>query len=201
MNPLPEDNWSPWSPSELQVRLEGMGEDWYIVGGWALDLWHGRQTREHEDLEFSVLSIRSQHYRRALSGLEFFSVADGKLSHLPSAAVVPSNVWQQWGADVAAGCWRVDMMVDRGTHDHWVYKRDPALRMPRTTAIRTTEYGIPYLAPSIVLLFKAKHAREKDHHDFHIALPRLKRQERADLRRWLEMLHPGHAWIELLGSE
>ncbi len=201
MNPPPQDAWNPWSPAELQLRLEGMGDDWYIVGGWALDLWHGYQTREHEDLECSVPFARSQHYRRALSELEFFSVNDGELSHLPSTADVQSDVWQQWGADVAAGCWRVDMMVDRGTSDQWVYKREPALRMRRTTALRATDHGIRYLAPAIVLLFKAKYTREKDNHDFLTALPLLERHERADLHNWLRMLHPYHAWIELLDAD
>lgn len=50
----------------------GSDTDWYIVGGWALDLWYGEPTRAHEDLEFSVPACQAQRYRGVLSDLEFF---------------------------------------------------------------------------------------------------------------------------------
>jgi hypothetical protein len=196
MQSPPDDAWEAWSPEELFARLGGADTDWYIVGGWALDLWHGEQTRSHEDLEFSVLACRAQRYRGALSDLEFFTARDGKLNHLPQIEPLPEDVWQLWGADIGAGRWRVDMMVDRGSPDVWVYKRDPSFTLPRTEAIRETAGGIRYLAPHIVLLFKAKHAREKDYWDFRNAVPRLESSEKSSLRRWLEVLHPGHAWIQ-----
>ncbi|MDR7127599.1 amino acid transporter [Pseudotabrizicola sp. 4114] len=198
MQPPPDDAWEPWSPNELFARLGGSNTAWYVVGGWALDLWHGEPTRAHEDLEFSVPASQAQHYRGILSDLEFFTVKDGRFDHLPPGATLPIDVWQQWGADIGAGRWRVDMMVDRGSPDVWIYKRDPSLTLPRAKAIRATAGGIRYLAPQIVLLFKAKHAREKDHGDFRNALPRLNSSEKSSLCRWLEVLHPGHTWIQAL---
>ncbi|NSZ61090.1 amino acid transporter (plasmid) [Agrobacterium tumefaciens] len=198
MQPPPDDAWEAWSPEELVARLGRADTDWYIVGGWALDLWHGEQTRAHEDLEFSVPACQAQGYRSVLSDLEFFTARDGKLDHLPRVEPLPEDVWQLWGADIGAGRWRVDMMVDRGSLDMWVYKRDPSLTLPRAKAIRATAGGIRYLAPHIVLLFKARHAREKDDQDFRNALPRLESTERSALHRWLEALHPGHAWIQEL---
>ncbi|MBN9984313.1 hypothetical protein RWK44_33785 [Rhizobium sp. 25PS6] len=49
---------------------------------------------------------------------------------------------------MAARCWRIDMMVDRGTPDVWAYKRDHSIRMPRAAAVRRNEVGISYLAPA-----------------------------------------------------
>ncbi|MFN4273036.1 MAG: nucleotidyltransferase domain-containing protein [Aliihoeflea sp.] len=200
MQPPPDDAWEPWSPDELFARLGGSDTDWYVVGGWALDLWHGEPTRAHEDLEFSVPVSKTHRYRGILSGLEFFTVKDGRCDHLPLGETLPIGVWQLWGADIGARRWRVDMMVDRGLPDMWVYKRDPSFTLPRAKAIRATAGGIRYLAPHIVLLFKAKHAREKDHLDFRNALPRLNSSEQSSLCRWLEALHPGHAWLQELQS-
>ncbi|MDP4033851.1 MAG: amino acid transporter [Pseudorhodobacter sp.] len=140
----------------------------------------------------------AQRYRGILSGLEFFTVKDGRFDHLPPGVTLPMDVWQLWGADIGAGRWRVDMMVDRGSPDVWVYKRDPSFTLPRAKAIRATAGGIRYLAPHIVLLFKARHAREKDHGDFRNAWPRLNSSEKSSLCRWLEVLHPGHTWIQAL---
>lgn len=173
MQPPDDDAWEAWSPDELFARLGATADEWYVVGGWALDLWHGAPTRAHADLEFSVPASQAHHYRRALSELEFFSVNSGKFGHLSPDAPLPSGIWQQWGADRSAGCWRVDMMVDRGSTDQWVYKRDPRLSIPREDAIRSAASGIRYLAPHLVLLFKAKHTRAKDNTDFNLALPGL----------------------------
>jgi hypothetical protein len=50
MKPLPEDSWNAWSPETLHARLKGWSSEWYVAGGWALDLWHGHPTRAHEDI-------------------------------------------------------------------------------------------------------------------------------------------------------
>ncbi|MGV1795227.1 nucleotidyltransferase domain-containing protein [Rhizobium sp. A37_96] len=197
MKPLPDEAWNAWHPADLMQRL-GADIHWYVVGGWALDLWHGRQTRNHEDLEFAVLPEDVDRARALLGELAFFSVVDGHIEHLPSSVPPPAHVTQLWGADPKEGCWRVDMMPERGTPATWVYKRDPTLKLPRNDIIRKTAEGLPYLGPAAVLLFKARHRREKDDQDFDLALPRLSASERADLRKWLERLHPDHDWMARL---
>jgi hypothetical protein len=60
---------------EVQTSL------WAVVGGWALDLWHGRQTRTYVDLEFMVMQRHADECRRLLAGLLFYSVWDGVLTY------------------------------------------------------------------------------------------------------------------------
>src|SRR5262249_12963531 len=109
-----------------------------------------------------------------------------------------AHVARLWGAEPEEGCWRVDMMPEGGTPASWAYKRDPSLTIPRGDIIRKTADGLPFLAPAAILLFKAKHRREKDDRDFDLALPLLSVSERADLRLWLERLHSDHDWIARL---
>lgn len=120
MNPLPEASWNAWSADELHARLGHWGSEWYVVGGRAMDLWHGHQTRAHEDLEFAVPPAGIDGCRKILSELDFFEVREGKLSYFAPNAGPPADLWQLWGADTAAGFWRVDMMVERGTPEVWV---------------------------------------------------------------------------------
>ncbi len=197
MSPLDDEAWDAWSPCELRQRLRGATLPWYVAGGWALDVWHGTQTRPHEDLEFVVLRKDANHFRAILHDVDFFTVKDGAIEYLPPSADLPSDVWQLWGADRRQGCWRVDMMMEPGTPDLWIYKRDHTLRMARSDAVRVSHAGIPYLAPIIVLLFKAKHYREKDRNDFDFCRKRLSAQERHQLTIWLKTRHPGHDWIEI----
>ena len=63
---------------------------------------------------------------------------------------------QTWGWDRLHGCWRLDVFREPWEDGTWVCRRDPSIRRPLTDAIERTLDGVPYLAPEIVLLFKAK---------------------------------------------
>lgn len=190
--------WNPWHPIALSHRLAGTSMPWCVVGGWALDLWHGYQTRDHEDLEFTILSGNLAAVRQLFEGVAFYTVADGIIRHLPAGKDPPPDIAQIWCLDVREQCWRADMMIERGTPETWVCKRDPAIVRPRAEVVATTSDGIPYLKPAAVLLFKAKHRRDKDDFDFEIALPKLDARERLWLRICLETIHPGHGWVRAL---
>lgn len=196
---VPDQNaWEPWSPAELSRRLERVSRPRCIVGGWALDLWHGKKTREHDDLEFTVLRDDLGIFRRELNDMEFYTVNDGVLELLAADREPTPEIFQIWCFDRAAGRWRVDMMIEPGTNDSWAYKRDPQIKRPRTEMVGLTADGIPYLNPPAVLLFKAKHRRPKDEEDFANALPKLPPSERRWLRDCLERLHPDHEWAKVL---
>jgi len=190
--------WNPWSPAELARRLQGIAAPWYVAGGWALDLWHGGATRTHKDLEFVVLRDDLPVFLRALSDLAMYTAHDGILTPLPHGRLPEPHIFQVWCGDRTASCWRVDMMIENGTPDRWVYKRDAAITCPRGDAIRRSPDGIPYLGPAAVLLFKAKYRHEKDDLDFANALPRLTPADRARLKDWLAATHPGHEWSKAL---
>lgn len=189
--------WAAWHPHELKRRLGKLSLPWCIVGGWALDLWHGGPTREHEDIEFTVLRGDLSVFRAALADMKLFVAAKGKLSPL-STKDVPRAVTQLWCWDERAARWRADMMIEPGTCETWAYKRDPSLTRPRGEAVAMTNDGIPYLRPACVLLFKAKHRRAKDEADLRLALPKLEASERRWLREALDRVHPGHDWLGML---
>lgn len=198
MIPLDENAWDAWSPHELGQRLREAILPWYVAGGWALDVWHDEQTREHEDLEFVVLRDHVDHFRGILCDLDFFAVKDGAIEYLPPSARLPGDVWQLWGADTRQGCWRVDLMIEEGTPDLWVYKHDRTINMARSDAVHVSNVGIPYLAPINVMLFKAKRRRSKDQMDFDHCLPKLSVEEKHQFVVWLTGLHPDHPWITQL---
>jgi len=57
--------------------------------------------------------------------------------------------------------------------------------------------GIPYERPEVVLLYKAKYATEpKNGLDFDAALPKLGIGARCWLAAALEVVQPGHPWLE-----
>lgn len=195
---MDDTNWHPWHPQELAQKLDDVALPWCVVGGWALDLWHGKQTRPHEDIEFAVLRQHLPLFRERLAGVTIYAVNNGKITRLEPDDQPSPDTGQFWCRDESTGCWRADMMIDPGTSDMWMCKRDPGIRHSRAQMVRYNAQGVPYLGPDAVLLLKAKYQRPKDEQDFQAALPKLNHSEQERLGVWLKQLHPGHPWSATL---
>jgi hypothetical protein len=190
--------WRPWSPRELADRLDGVKAPWCVAGGWALDLWLGRETRTHEDIEIATPRSQFAAIRTVFDDYELFTAGAGELVYLPRGQEPPPHRHQTWVLDPVVREWRTDIFLEPGDATTWIYRRDESLALPRGQAIAHTVDGIPYLRPELVLLFKAKAVRPRDECDFAAALPSLAPAERSKLRSWLERLRPGNAWIPRL---
>ena len=191
------EQWQAWRPDELEPRLRHLEEPWAFAAGWAIELFVGGEPRPHDDLEIVVRRESFPAVQDALPELEWFVVGDGAAWPLDGA---PEEPFQTWGREGANGLWRIDVFRDRWEGDTWVCRRDPAIRRPVAEVIDRTGDGVPYLAPEVVLLFKAKAAREKDELDLERALPLLEPARRAWLADALRLVHPGHAWIDVVES-
>ena len=187
--------WAPWTPEEAVAQLRGLNAPWHIAGGWALDLWQGKQTRPRYDLEIAVKSAAFSKVREALAGFDLFAAQDGRLEAIADQATAAR---QYWVLDPAIRKWRLDILLEPGDDQMWVYRRDPRVKAPLADVTATTPAGIPYLRPEAVLLFKAKDTRPKDERDFDLCASLLDADARAWLRHALETAHPGHAWLSRL---
>ncbi len=190
--------WSScWTPEEVAQRLAGVTVPWYVAGGWALDLFHGRQTREHEDTEIAIPAAAFPEVRDRFPGYAFDTVSDGRVWENASPAALAAT-HQTWLRDPAAGNYLLDVFREPHDGDTWICRRDEAIRFRYAAVIGHSPDGIPYLVPELVLLFKAKHARLKDQADFDAAIPYLSQAQRARLASLLARVHPGHRWLARL---
>ena len=139
---------------------------------------------------------RFRELAERLTGYDLFvPLSEGHLGRFDP----DSESHQTWVRERGGGKWRLDVFREPSDGDTWVCRRDESIRLPYHEVIRHTAEGIPYLRPDLALLFKAKHAeRDKDESDFADAVPRLSVVERANLRAWLDRVHPGHVWLERL---
>jgi aminoglycoside-2''-adenylyltransferase len=186
--------WNPWRPRELADRLRGVAVPWYVAGGWALDLYRGVESREHEDLEIGVPAAGFAAIRSALGEFEFDVVLDGRRWPLDSAAFALSH--QTWVRDAGTGAYLLDVFREKHDGETWICRRDETIRIRYDEIILRTADGIPYLAPELVLLFKAKWARPKDDDDLSGVLPLLGHDRRSGLRDLVGRVHPGHRWLQ-----
>ena len=194
-SPIDEPHWNAWTPDEAARRMHGVDVPWCVTAGWAVDLFVGRETRTHDGLEIAIPSAAWPVVRQHLSDLDFVVAGDGRLWPLTSATL--DAHFQTWGRDGSGG-FRLDVFRDPHDGDTWICRRDPRLTRPYTELIRRTSDGIPFMSPDVVLLFKAKHDREKDRADLGECLPLMSDAEIAWLTTTIAMVHPGHPWLTLL---
>ncbi len=188
--------WEAWHPVELAKRLADVDVVWYVVGGWALDLFVGCQTREHEDLEIAVPESHFDTLRSALPELDFFVVGGGVAQPVTAAARTAHH--QTWARDMTTGNWRLDVLREPWDDETWAYRRDCRIRLPGLRAIARSADGIPYAQPEIVLLFKAKEVRPKDQEDFDAVFPLLDARRRRWLADAIRLVDPTHRWLRAL---
>jgi len=207
--PIDDPVWESWHPAQLATLLRGVTAPWYVAAGWALDLFRGQQTREHEDLEMGLPDTPEAfgQVRQALHSYDI-EVAGGpppgRLWPVDSPAfALMHQTWvsevRQPGADAPLQrIYRLDIFREPQRNGRWVCRRDETITLPYDQIIRRDESGIPYLAPQIVLLFKAKAARPKDQADLVSTLPLLAPEDRSWLADTLRRVHPGHEWLTQL---
>jgi hypothetical protein len=198
--------WEPWSPWEVQARLRGVSAPWYVAAGWALDLFRGEQTREHADIEIGLPASAEAfgQVRAALASCVFEAAGSGLLwpADGPALAVTHQTWVSEDGPPWADGrperVYRLDVFREPHRDGRWVCRHDETIALPYDEIIRGDTRGVPFLAPPLVLLFKARANRPKDRADLAGVLPLLARQDRAWLAAAVRRNYPGHEWLARL---
>jgi len=63
---------------EVARLMREFPRPWYIAGGWAIDIFLGRETREHDDIDVVVLRNDQAKLRTHLAAWAFEKVVDGQ---------------------------------------------------------------------------------------------------------------------------
>jgi hypothetical protein len=179
--------------------MEPVGIWWALAGGWAIDLWLGRVTRDHHDVEVAI-QRRDQAvaHRELARHWDMFCIDP------------PGSGWRRWrGEEIARpsfqtqarlGDDRFDLFLEDVEHDQWVFRRDAAVRRPFAEIAGPAAGRLPVLRPEVGLLYMAGHDEPKNQQDFAQALPHVGAEAREWLYESLERTAPGHRWIDELRS-
>ena len=166
-----------------------------------MDLFLGKATRAHKDLDIGIFRRDTATVMTALSGWEFFEAKNGALRPLADGNALRAEVNSLWGKRVNAAQWELELVLDRSHGEFWVFRRNARITQPLSRAIRRNADGIAYLAPEIQLLYKARATRAQDQADFDQVVPHLDRAEKTWLRESLLTMDPGHPWISILKED
>jgi hypothetical protein len=188
----------------VAALMAGFARPWYIAGGWATDLFLGHVTRDHDDVDVAILRVDQAALQSYLAGWDLRVVVAG-----PDGAILVPWVEGEWLAlpvheiharrpqgEPAA----LEMLLHESVGDLWRFRRNLEVVCPLGRIGMRAPNGLPFLAPEIALLYKAKDHRPKDDQDFQGVHAAMSEEPREWLRQALATCHPGHPWLAELGQ-
>lgn len=191
----------PLSVRQTAELMTGLEVEWWIAGGWAIDLFLDRITRDHADTD--VLVLRRDQVRVCLhflnAGWDLWAVdRPDHLRPLKRDETVPSSVNDIWCRPDRRSAWALQLMLGESEGKSWIYRRDREVSLPLSEVGLHTPDAVPYVAPQIELLFKSRSPRPRDEADFTLAMTELS----PSARRWLALAitraDPEHPWLKRL---
>ncbi|WP_246565484.1 nucleotidyltransferase domain-containing protein [Paenibacillus faecis] len=181
--------------ASVYTTMKGFSKPWAIAGGWSIDLFLGKTTREHKDIEIVVFRNDQKSILEYLPGWKFKKVVDGKFEPWGVDERLELPVHETYAERLNE---KIEILLNEYEGEEWVYRRDPRIRRKLSKTILRTTNGIPYLSPEITLLYKSKGTRPKDDIDFENTFSQLDFEQRRWLQASLRMIYGEHPWNKFL---
>jgi Aminoglycoside-2''-adenylyltransferase len=175
--------------------MHGFTSPWFIAGGWAIDLFIGNITREHKDIEIAIFRKDQKLLQDYLFDWEFNKVVNGVLEPWNK------NEWLELGVHEIYACSKIsevsmlEILLDESVESEWRFRRNLNISRPLSKIGLFSDIGVPFLAPEIVLLYKAKNPRCKDEDDFNRIRGLISDEAKIWLKQAIAVCHSGHHWL------
>jgi len=185
-----------FSPAlEAAALLNTFEKPWCIAGGWAIDMFVGRQTRQHQDLEVAVLRDHLIDIRRHLATWKFKYIINQTACPWDGNQYLMLPIHELHAR--GPGKQQLEIFLQESDGIDWQYRRDLGVRLNLSKWTVAGPMGVPLLNPLLVLLYKSRHSRPKDELDFRVVMESGKLSQN-DLNWLIDALTrsvPGHHWI------
>ena len=180
-------------PRQILSLLDGFDSPWWVAGGWAVDLFIGRRTRLHKDIEIALFRRDQLAVQEYLAGWSLSKVVDHRL--VPwrpgERLTLPVHEIHGRGPDGRA----LEILLNEYDRGRWLFRRDPTVTRPAKLIAARSADGVPFLRPEIALLYKSNDPHPDNQADFERAAPLLGQESSAWLRAALRHHRPGHPWL------
>ena len=184
---------------KVAALLRDLRCEWYVCGGWAIDLYLGRVTRAHKDVDIAIARSRQLEARDYMKarGWSLEKAVDGELSAWQDGEFLSPPVHTIWCRNDAHDPDFVELLFNEIDDELFRFRRDPTVTLGRGRMSFETPSGVRVLAPEVVLLYKSN-AAEEYAEDFRNASGALDAEGRAWLKGALEKVYARHPWAEEL---
>ncbi len=182
---------------------------WALCGGWAVDSWLGRQTRDHDDVDISVFIEDQRALFDHLAGWQLVAhdlhVDGGTAERWEGRRLdLPGHIHGRLDAGEALPDgelkpeqgFTLDIQLGDRSDGDWVLSRQPRISLPLERGVRQSPWDLPTVVPEALLFFKALELRRRDKLDFLALLPHLTQEQSGWLRSAISLV--GHPWLPQL---
>lgn len=171
---------------------------WFVAGGWAIDLFLERETRPHDDIEIAVFRRDQLILQNYLDGWLLQKAENGVLSDWNKGEFLELPIH-------VVHCFRengelrfLEVLLNETSGEDWIYRRDRNIAKPLSKLHLTSNSGVKFLCPEVVLLYKSKNPRRKDERDFQTVVNYLDAESKRWLKNAVASADPSHHWLESL---
>ena len=185
-------------PQKISALMRNFQSEWFITGGWAIDLYLGSISRPHADIEIAIFRRDQIALQNYLNDWFLQKAEDSRLS------VWNQNEFLQLPVH-EIHCFRekndpqnFEVLLNESGADKWIYRRNEKVTKSITEVYLTTSSGIKFLRPEIVLLYKSKNPRAKDEQDFESVVGHLNGESKNWLRNSVAISDSKHKWLQKL---
>ena len=184
---------------KVAALLRDMPCQWFVCGGWAIDLFLERVTRSHKDVDIAIARSDQFKVRAYLQqrGWQLEKAIDGQLLPWPDGERLAWPVHTVWCRNDAYEPDFIELLLNEIDEGQFRFRRDRSITRARERMCFKTSSGLAVLAPEIVLLYKSNCPEEYDA-DFQHTVAALTAESRAWLRGALDKLFARHPWAARL---
>lgn len=185
--------WRRLDAAEVAQLLAPTDVRWWLSGGSAFDQWTGAPLRERDRTTVSAVASTLDELIDDLPGHVTAWVQDeGDPLAWPGLTEGGDAPAVQL-YDAERGAWVLQVSLEDGTADRWVYRRDPRLQLPWDRAVLDVD-GIPTGAPEVQLVWQALRPDPDEEADKDVVLPALSEEARTFWERAILSIHPHSTW-------
>jgi hypothetical protein len=159
----------PFDVARVIEVMAGFPGDWCLCGGWAVDAWLGRQTREHQDVDIAVFEDDLANVRRHFAGWQLWAHdendPDSETQWEGRRLALPAHIHAR------RGIVNLDIQVTAREAGRWVLSTQPRVELDLDVAVGESKWGVATLAPQAVLFYKTLESRPQDVADMGSLMP------------------------------
>lgn len=178
--------------------MQSFPKPWFIAAGWAIDLFLGSLTRQHSDIDIGIFRCDQHLLRNYLPEWRFTKAVNFELIPWLTHESLELPIHEVHAQNTKDKSQILEILLQEKVGNEWAFRRDQSIRLNAAKAIHTSQNGIPFLAPEIVLLYKSKYLRPKDGADFAAVYPKLDNEQKQWFQAALRESDPEHEWLKNL---
>lgn len=169
---------------------------WFVAGAWAIDLYLDEVTRPHGDIEIGIFRKDQIALHDYLDGWRLQKVVNGVQSVWHRSEALELPVHELYCFNETADPQQFEALLNESNDREWIYRRNQMVRRSLAKCMLTSNAGVKFLCPEVVLLYKSKNPRAKDEHDFSAVVNHLEEDRRAWLKDAITVCEPEHHWLQ-----